>query len=186
MSQTILIVLGLTILSIIILYNNLVAARQRVREGASDVETQLKRRYDLIPNLIETVKGYAKHEKETLEKVVEARSAAMNIQSLGEQKTAAENMLSDTLKSIFALSENYPKLQANENFLELQQELSDTENKIQASRRFYNSMVLALNTKIETFPGVFIAKIFGFTPEKFFELSDSERQAAQERPKVSF
>ena len=186
MSQTILIVLGLVIISIVMLYNSLVVAKQRVKEGASDIETQLKRRYDLIPNLIETVKGYAKHEKETFERVVEARNSAMNIQSLGEQKSVAENMLSDTLKSIFALSENYPKLQANENFLALQQELADTENKIQASRRFYNSTVLAFNTKIETFPGVFIAKIFGFTPEKFFELSDAERQVVQEPPKVSF
>lgn len=183
---TIFIVLALVIISIILLYNNLVVARQRVRESASDVETQLKRRYDLIPNLIETVKGYAKHEKETFERVVEARNTAMSINGLSENKSEAENVLTSSLKSIFALGENYPKLQANENFLALQQELADTENKIQASRRFYNSTVLALNSKIETFPGVFIANIFGFTPEKFFELSDTERQAAQEAPKVSF
>ena len=179
MSQTIYIVLALVIVSFVMMYNNLVVARQRVREGASDIDTQLKRRYDLIPNLVETVKGYAKHEKETLERVVEA-------QGLGDDKTQAENALSETLKSIFALSENYPQLQANQNFLALQQELTDTENKIQASRRFYNTTVLALNTKIETFPGNIIAKIFHFQTEKFFEMSESEKAAAQNPPQISF
>ena len=182
MSQTIYIVLALVIVSFVMMYNNLVVARQRVREGASDIDTQLKRRYDLIPNLVETVKGYAKHEKETLERVVEAR----NTQGLGDDKTQAENALSETLKSIFALSENYPQLQANQNFLALQQELTDTENKIQASRRFYNTTVLALNTKIETFPGNIIAKIFHFQTEKFFEMSESEKAAAQNPPQISF
>ena len=176
MSQTIYIVLALVIVSFVMMYNNLVVARQRVREGASDIDTQLKRRYDLIPNLVETVKGYAKHEKETLERVVEARNAAMNTQGLGDDKTQAEN----------ALSENYPQLQANQNFLALQQELTDTENKIQASRRFYNTTVLALNTKIETFPGNIIAKIFHFQTEKFFEMSESEKAAAQNPPQISF
>ena len=186
MSQTIYIVLALVIVSFVMMYNNLVVARQRVREGASDIDTQLKRRYDLIPNLVETVKGYAKHEKETLERVVEARNAAMNTQGLGDDKTQAENALSETLKSIFALSENYPQLQANQNFLALQQELTDTENKIQASRRFYNTVVLSMNSKIETFPGNIIAKIFHFQTEKFFEMSESEKAAAQNPPQISF
>ena len=186
MSQTIYIVLALVIVSFVMMYNNLVVARQRVREGASDIDTQLKRRYDLIPNLVETVKGYAKHEKETLERVVEARNAAMNTQGLGDDKTQAENALSETLKSIFALSENYPQLQANQNFLALQQELTDTENKIQASRRFYNTVVLSLNSKIETFSGNIIAKIFHFQTEKFFEMSESEKAAAQNPPQISF
>ena len=186
MSQTIYIVLALVIVSFVMMYNNLVVARQRVREGASDIDTQLKRRYDLIPNLVETVKGYAKHEKETLERVVEARNAAMNTQGLGDDKTQAENALSETLKSIFALSENYPQLQANQNFLALQQELTDTENKIQASRRFYNTVVLSLNSKIETFPGNLIAKTFGFKQEKFFEMSETEKAEAQNPPQISF
>lgn len=180
------IILALAALFIIVMYNGLVVARQRVREGASDIDTQLKRRYDLIPNLVETVKGYAKHEQETLEQVVRARNAAMNTQGLNEAKSEAENALSQTLKSIFALSESYPQLQANQNFLELQREISDTENKIQAARRFYNTTVLSLNTKIETFPGNIIAGIFRFKPESFFELNEEEKAAAQNSPKISF
>ncbi len=180
------IILALAALFIIVMYNGLVVARQRVREGASDIDTQLKRRYDLIPNLVETVKGYAKHEQETLERVVRARNAAMNTQGLNEAKSVAENALSQTLKSIFALSESYPQLQANQNFLELQREISDTENKIQAARRFYNTTVLSLNSKIETFPGNIIAGIFRFKPEKFFELNEEEKTAAQNSPKISF
>ena len=165
------IILALAALFIIVMYNGLVVARQRVREGASDIDTQLKRRYDLIPNLVETVKGYAKHEQETLERVVRARNAAMNTQGLNEAKSEAENALSQTLKSIFALSESYPQLQANQNFLELQREISDTENKIQAARRFYNTTVLSLNTKIETFPGNIIAGIFRFGAGNFGDRS---------------
>ncbi len=186
MSNIVYIVLALIVVLLIVLYNGLVVARQRVREGASDIDTQLKRRYDLIPNLVETVKGYAKHEQETLTKVIEARSAAMNTQGLGEAKTEAENALSQTLKSIFALGESYPQLQANQNFLELQQELSDTEDKIQASRRFYNTTVLSYNSKIETFPGNLIAGVFGFKPEKFFELTEEEKAKAQNAPTISF
>lgn len=167
-------------------YNGLVVARQRVREGASDIDTQLKRRYDLIPNLIQTVKGYAAHEQATFEKVVEARAQAMNTNGLSDNKSQAENMLTDSLKSIFALSENYPELKANQNFLALQQELADTENKIQASRRFYNSVVLSLNTKVETFPTNLVAGLFKFNKENFFELEDSEREAAKKAPTVSF
>ncbi len=180
------IILAALAVYVIALYNGLVVARQRVREGWSDIETQLKRRYDLIPNLVNTVKGYAAHEQGTLEKVVAARSAAMNNSGTGEGKAEAENMLTQSLKSLFALGENYPDLKANQNFLELQRELSDTENKIQASRRFYNSMVLSLNTKIETFPSNLMAKTFGFAKEPFFELNDSEKAAASQAPQVQF
>ena len=171
---------------LIYVYNSLVVARQRVKEGWSDIDTQLKRRYDLIPNLVETVKGYAKHESQTLEKVIAARNVAMNTAGHGEKKAKAENMLTDSLKSIFALSENYPDLKAGTNFLELQREITDTEDKIQASRRFYNTTVLALNTKIETFPSAIIANLFQFKKESFFELDEAERKTAQQAPKVSF
>lgn len=171
---------------LIYVYNSLVVARQRVKEGWSDIDTQLKRRYDLIPNLVETVKGYAKHESQTLEKVIAARNVAMNTAGHGEEKAKAENMLTDSLKSIFALSENYPDLKAGTNFLELQREITDTEDKIQASRRFYNTTVLALNTKIETFPSAIIANLFQFKKESFFELDEAERKTAQQAPKVPF
>ena len=187
--NTIWIVAGIVVLlllAIIGIYNGLVVARQRVREGWSDIDTQLKRRYELIPNLIETVKGYAKHEQETFDKVVKARASAMNNKDHGEAKAEAENMLTGALKSIFALSENYPDLKANENFLELQNELANTENKIQASRRFYNSMVLSMNTKTETFPSNIVANMFGFKKEAFFELDEAEKALVKEAPKVKF
>ncbi len=180
------IILVVVVAYIIYLYNRLVVSRQRVREGWSDIDTLLKRRYDLIPNLIETVKGYAKHEKETLDAVVSARNSAMNTQGHGDKKAEAENMLTDTIKSIFALGEAYPDLKSSANFLELQQELSDTEDKIQASRRFYNTTVLALNTRIETFPSSIVAHLFKFQKESFFELDENERKEAQKAPKVSF
>ncbi len=178
--------IGAVVLYVIIAYNGLVSAHQRVREGASDIDTQLKRRYDLIPNLIETVKGYAAHERTSLEQIVAARNSAMNIQGMGTDKTQAENALSNSLKSIFALGENYPDLKASQNFLELQQELSDTESKIQASRRFYNTTVLSLNTKIESFPTNILAKLFHFEKATFFELDEAEKAAVQNPPKVSF
>ena len=180
------IIATLIILYTIILYNGLVSARQFVKEGASDIETHLKRRYDLIPNLVETVKGYAAHEKSTLEQVIAARTQAMNVQGINNDKSQAENTLNETLKSIFALGESYPDLKANQNFLELQQELSDTENKIQASRRFYNSTVLGLNTKIETFPGNIIANIFHFEKASYFEMDEQEKKLASQTPKISF
>lgn len=163
-------------------FNSLVSSRNRVKESWSDIDVQLKRRYDLIPNLMETVKGYASHEKEVLENVVKARSAAMNAHSVGEHGQA-ENMLSGALKSLFALSENYPQLRAVESFTKLQDELSDTENKIQAARRFYNTNVLTLNTKIEQFPTNLVASSFGFKKEEFFELNE---EAAREPVKVAF
>ncbi|MCL2485590.1 MAG: LemA family protein, partial [Endomicrobia bacterium] len=162
-----------------------VTLRNRVKEAWSDIEVQMKRRYDLIPNLVSTVKGYAAHEKGTLEAVITARNAAMASQGSVEDKAKVENALSGTLKSLFALSESYPNLKANENFLELQRELTDTENKIQASRRFYNSNVLAMNTKLEMFPSNIIGNMFGFKKEEFFKLDESE-QAAKQPVKVSF
>lgn len=181
-----LIILVVCAVLVISMYNSLVMAKQRTKEAWSTVETQLKRRYDLIPNLVETVKGYAKHESKTLEAVVAARAQAMNAHGATEKKAESENMLTSALKSVFALSENYPDLKASTNFLELQQELSDTETKIQAARQFYNTTVLALNTKIQMFPSNIIAGMFHFTPEKFFELDESERAAANQAPKVSF
>lgn len=164
------------------MFNALVRARNRVKEAWSDIDVQLKRRYDLIPNLVEAVKGYASHEREVLENVIKARSAAMNAQTVGEHGQA-ENMLSGALKSLFALSENYPQLQASENFAKLQDELSDTENKIQAARRFYNTNVLDLNNKVEQFPTNFFASMFGFQKAAFFELGSA---AEREPVKVQF
>jgi LemA protein len=178
----IVIVLAIVIaLYLIVVYNGLVVLRNRVREAWSDIDVQLKRRYDLIPNLVETVKGYAAHEKDTFEKVIQARNMAMSASGVKE-KGEAENILSGTLKSIFALSENYPDLKASVNFLELQRELTDTEDKVQAARRFYNGNVLDFNTRIETFPTNIISGMFGFKISEFFEAGEGERQA----PKVSF
>lgn len=175
-------VIAIIVLWFVGIYNGLIRRRNRVRESWSDIDVQLKRRYDLIPNLVQTVKGYAKHEKNLLESVTKARSNAMNAQDVKE-KAQAENVLSGTLKSIFALSENYPNLKANENFLELQKEISDTENKIQASRRFYNNTTMDYNTKIESFPSNIIAGIFKFKTNEFFEL-DEEKE--REPVKVEF
>ena len=174
---TILGVIAVVILALIVMYNGLVRLKNRVEEAWSDIDVQLKRRYDLIPNLINTVKGYAKHEQETLEKVTAMRTQAMQGQEV-DMKTRAEteNMLSSTLKSIFALSENYPDLKANQNFVELQNELSDTENKIQASRRFYNTNVMEYNTKIESIPTNMIASMFKFTEKELFELEDVKQR----------
>ncbi len=161
---------------LVIVYNGLVSWRNRADESWSDIDVQLKRRHDLIPNLVNTVKGYATHEQETLEKVIQARNMAMSAQG-PEELGQAENMLTGALKSIFALSESYPDLKANENFKELQRELSDTENKIQAARRFYNTNVRTFNTKLQTFPTNLIAGMFGFAVKKFFELdSEAERE----------
>lgn len=175
------VILGIIVVLVLIvvgLYNGLVRLKNRVDEAWADIDVQLKRRYDLIPNLIETVKGYAAHEKETLDRVISARNAAMQAQSTGNsaeiEKT--ENALSSTLKSIFALSEAYPDLKANTNFLELQRELSDTENKIQASRRFYNTNVRDFNTKLEVFPTNMIANMLGFKSRVFFEAAEDEKE----------
>lgn len=179
--EVLLIVLGvIAVLAFVVIgmYNSLIKLKNRVDEAWSDIDVQLKRRYDLIPNLIETVKGYAKHEEGTFTKVTEARTAAMAAQESGDPKelAEAENMLSGTLKSIFALSENYPDLKANTNFLELQRELSDTENKIQASRRFYNGNVRDFNTKLEVFPTNIIAGMLGFKGRDYFEIENEEER----------
>ncbi|MCK9378525.1 MAG: LemA family protein [Candidatus Moranbacteria bacterium] len=160
---------------VVSVYNGLIKLKNRVDEAWSDIDVQLKRRYDLIPNLINTVKGYASHEKELFEKVTEARTAAMGAQTPIE-KEGAENMLSGTLKSLFAVAENYPDLKANQNFLELQRELSDTENKIQASRRFYNGNVRDFNIKIEIFPSNIIAGVLKFSKRDFFEAEEKEKE----------
>ncbi len=162
--------------------NSLVRSRNRVKESWSDIDVQLKRRHDLIPNLVETVKGYAAHEKDVFERVIKARSAAMGAKTVGE-KGEAENILSGALKNLFALAEAYPTLRASENFSKLQDELTDTEDKIQAARRFYNSNVLVLNTKVEQFPTNVVASAFGFKKEAFFELSLAEEK---EPVKVKF
>ena len=166
----------------IAIYNALIRLRNRVKEAWSDIEVQLKRRYDLIPNLVETVKGYASHEKGVFEKVTQARTQAISAKGFNE-KAKAEDALSNTLKTLFAVAENYPDLKANANFLDLQRELADTENKIQASRRFYNSNVLELNTKVESFPSNIVANIFKFQKAEFFEI----KEAAEREPvKVKF
>ncbi len=160
---------------LVVMYNGLVGLRNRVSEAWSDIDVQLKRRYDLIPNLVNTVKGYATHESGVFDQVTKARSQAMQAGSTHD-KAEAENMLSGTLKSLFAVAEAYPDLKANQNFLELQRELSDTENKIQASRRFYNGNVLELNNKIEMFPSNLIAGAFHFTKSEFFEVAEAEKE----------
>ncbi|HOK35152.1 MAG TPA: LemA family protein [Candidatus Pacearchaeota archaeon] len=178
----ILIIVVLLILWGIAIYNELVKRRNRCKEAWADIDVQLKRRYDLIPNLVETVKGYAGHERELFEKVTEARTQAMGAKDLKE-KGEAENNLSNTLKSLFAVAENYPELKASQNFLELQRELRDTEDKLQAARRFYNSNVRDFNTQIETFPSNVIASMFNFKPMEFFELGEIKEK---EPVKVKF
>jgi LemA protein len=166
-------------------YNHFVTLVQRSKEAWADIDVQLKRRYDLIPNLVETVKGYATHERQAFENVTNARAAAMNAGSGVAQKGQAENMLSGALKSLFAVAEAYPDLKANQNFLSLQSELSDTENKIQSARRFYNGNVRDLNTGLQSFPGNILAGIFHFEPREYFELG-AEEAAAREPVKVQF
>ena len=175
-------IVALIILWLILAYNGLIRRRYRVKEAWSDIDVQLKRRYDLIPNLVETVKGYMTHERTVFEKVTEARTKAMGA-GTKEEKLGAENILSGTLKTLFAVSENYPDLKANANFLDLQRELADTENKIQAARRFYNGNVMEYNTKINTFPSNLIAGAFGFKKEEFFGL---EKEEEKEPVKVKF
>ena len=173
-------IIAIVLLYFIAVYNGLVARRNQVREAWATVDTQLKRRYDLIPNLVETVRGAARHESETLAAVTNARTEAMS--ATGADIADAQNKLSQTLKSLFAVAENYPDLKANQNFLELQRELADTENKIQATRQFYNTVVMGLNTQIEQFPSNIVANMFGITPEKMFKIDEAERGA----PKVNF
>lgn len=179
------IVLGAIVLLvaiIVIFYNSLVSLKNRAQEAWADIDVQLKRRYDLIPNLVNIVKGYATHEKELFEKVTQARANAIGAQGVAD-KAQAENMLSGALKSLFAVSENYPDLKASTNFLELQRELTDTEDKVQAARRFYNANVRDLAIKIESFPSNIAAKIFGFKKMDLFEIAEA---AQKEAPQVKF
>ena len=185
--MTLYIVLGLIVLIIAwiwLAYNRLVTLTNRAKEAWADIQVQLKRRYDLIPNLVETVKGYAAHESSAFENVSKARAVAMGASGTVD-KAQAENMLSSTLKSLFAVAEAYPELKANQNFLALQQQLGDTEDKIQAARRFYNGTVMALNTAEQVFPGSLIASSFGFGPMDLFELAAADAAAA-EPVKITF
>ena len=183
MSLTIilLIIIAVVLITIWVTYNSLITAKMRVSEALSSIDVQLKRRTDLIPNLVETVKGYAKHEKEVFEQVTKARSSLMSASGV-EEKGQANNQLSETLKSIFAVAENYPELKANQNFLELQEELSDTENKIAYARQFYNTNVLDYNTKLQVFPTVIFANMLHFKPAEFFAAEEADRKPV----KVSF
>ena len=175
------IIIVVALLFLLFLYNSLITAKLRVNEAFSQIDVQLKRRTDLIPNLVETVKGYATHEKELFERVTRERTALMQAKT-PEKKSEVNNMLTDALKSIFAIAEAYPQLRASENFKELQQELEDTENKIAYSRQFYNSNVLDYNTKLQVFPNVVFARILNFKPAEFFGATEDERKAV----KVSF
>ena len=171
----VLVIVVLVVLFLAATYNRLVTARQRVKEAWSDIDVQLKRRHDLIPNLVETVKGYAAHERGTFEAVTNARAAAVSAGATGtpEQRAQAENMLSGTLRSLFAVAENYPQLQAVQEFKDLSENLRDTEDKIQFARRFYNGNVRDYNTALMTFPTNVMASTFGFTPEQYFEVDDA-------------
>ena len=184
------IIIGLIVLFvlwIIMIYNGLVALRQRVNQAFSDIDVQTKQRHDLIPNLVETVKGYAAHERGTLEAVVQARNAAVTAQAGGvAAQAAAENVLSGALRQLFALSEAYPDLKANQNFQQRQTELSDIENKIAAARRFFNNAVQEYNTGIQQFPAVLMAGALGFTQKEFFDVGVDERKVLEQAPQVKF
>ena len=178
MTLAIIIIIAVLVVGLIVIYNGLVRSKVRIDEAWSDINVQLKRRYDLIPNLVNTVKGYAKHEKDVFENVSAARSAAMGATGLAD-KAKAENQLEGTLKSLFAVAEAYPDLKANQGFQQLQSELTDTEDKIQASRRFYNGSVRDYNIKLQVFPTSLLAGIFGFTTRDFFQ---ADNQADIEKP----
>ena len=177
-------IIGVVIIAFIAVYNSLIRRRNQADEAWSDIEVQMKRRYDLIPNVVETVKGYAAHERGVLEGVTAARAAAMGAKG-ADARVKAENQLSNTLKTLFAVAENYPDLKANANFLDLQRELADTENKIQASRRFYNGTVMDYNTSLQSFPPNMIASMFGFAKKELFGL-DSADAAARNPVAVKF
>ena len=177
----------LLVLWIIMIYNGLVAMRQRVNQAYADIDVQMKQRHDLIPNLVETVKGYASHERGTLEAVVQARNAAITAGAGGvAAQAAAENVLSGALRQLFALSEAYPDLKANQNFQQLQSELSDIENKLAAARRFFNNAVQEYNTGIQQFPAVLLAGSLGFAPKEFFDVGVEERKVIGQTPQVKF
>ncbi len=192
MSSTVItwIVIGaivLLVLWIIMIYNGLVAMRQRVNQAFADIDVQMKQRHDLIPNLVETVKGYASHERGTLEAVIQARNSAITAQAGGvAAQAAAENVLSGALRQLFALSEAYPDLKANQNFQQLQSELSDIENKLAAARRFFNNAVQEYNTGIQQFPAVLLAGSLGFAQKEFFDVGTDERKVIGQAPQVKF
>jgi LemA protein len=190
MSTSTWIILGVIVvlvLWIIMIYNGLVAMRQRVNQAFADIDVQMKQRHDLIPNLVETVKGYASHERGTLEAVIKARQTAIQAQGSGVQNQAqAENMLSGALRQLFALSESYPDLKANQNFQQLQSELSDIENKLAAARRFFNNAVQEYNTGIQQFPAVLLAGALGFSPKEFFDVGVEDRKVLDQAPQVKF
>ena len=176
-----LVVLALVVMGVILIYNGLVKLREQVDASWSDIDVQLKRRHDLIPNLVSTVQGYASHERETLEAVIQARNQAMGAQG-PEARAEAENQLTGTLRSLFALSESYPQLRANENFMDLQRNLQQLEDAIQRARRYYNAVVRDYNTKIRSVPSNLVANAFSFRPREFFEIEEGERSV----PRVDF
>lgn len=178
-------ILAVIAVMVIVIYNRLVALRQERKNAFADIETQLKLRYDLVPNLVETVKGYAKHESSVFEAVTTARASAMKAGGNAE-RAAAEGALGAAMMNLLAVAENYPQLKADQNFLKLQSELSDIENKIAAARRFFNNATGELNTAVEQFPAVLIAKKFGFSQEEFFEIPEAEKSAVSQAPKVAF
>ena len=181
----ILIVIGIVIAVLVMLYNRLVALRQTRLNAFSDIDVQLKQRFDLVPPIVEVVKGYAKHEKEVLENVTNARSRVQEISGSGADRQAAEGILGRAMMNLFAVAENYPDLKANENFLHLQTELSDIENKIAAARRFFNNATSEYNTATEQFPAILIANALGFGKEEFFELDENQKDIVKEPPKFS-
>lgn len=170
-----LVVLGALVLFVVLLYNSLIRLKNQVKNSWAQIDVQLKRRNDLIPNLVETVKGYMKHERELLQNITKARSAIMKAETV-EKQAEASNMLSDTLKSLFAVSENYPDLKANQNFIQLQEEITGTENKIAYARQHYNDMVMVFNTKIQSFPNHLLAGMLNFSQEKMFEAAEEEKK----------
>ena len=181
----IVIVVALVLLWVAFAFNSLVSLRNRAKEAWSDITVQTKRRYDLIPNLVKTVQGYAKHESKVFTEVTKARAEAIDAKGMGA-KSKAENALTEALKSVFAVAENYPQLRASENFSKLQDDLTDSENRIEASRRYYNGSVRDLNTRIEVFPTNLIAQKLGFTQMELFDVSQSEKAAVEQAPKVDF
>ena len=188
MAIVLIVVLVVIVLGLVLAFNGLVRRRTRTQEAWSQIDVELKRRHDLIPNLVETVKGYAAHEQGTFEAVTNARAAAVAAGATGDPARigAAENALSGTLRSLFAVAENYPQLKANQNFLELQGELSNTEDRIQAARRFYNANVQVYNARVKQFPSNVIAGMFGFKEEQFFEIPEAQRAVVAEAPHVDF
>jgi len=185
----IVVIVGILILAAVGIYNGLIKKRVATENGWAQIDVQLRRRHDLIPNLVETVKGYAAHEKETLERVIQARNAAVSAAKGGEGvagQSVAENFLTGALRQLFALSESYPDLKANQNFLQLQEEVSSTENRISFARQHYNDSVAVYNMAIQQVPANIVAKFGGFTAREFFELDDTQREQMEEAPQVSF